>query len=53
MNYRQIGEILGKSEMAVKSLLARARGVLKSILEPYVAHGEGTFPTVERTPSDP
>lgn len=53
MNYRQIGEILGKSEMAVKSLLARARAVLRSILEPYIAHGEGTFPAFDRTPSDP
>lgn len=40
MSYRQIGQILNKSEMAVKSLLARARSALREILEPYEAEGQ-------------
>lgn len=40
MNYKQIGEILQKSEMAVKSLLARARCSLREILEPYIEQGK-------------
>lgn len=40
MNYRQIAEIMNKSEMAVKSLLSRARGVLREILDPYLTTGE-------------
>ncbi|MFO0944550.1 MAG: sigma-70 family RNA polymerase sigma factor [Planctomycetota bacterium] len=40
MNYRQIAEIMNKSEMAVKSLLSRARGVLREILDPYLTNGE-------------
>ena len=36
MNYKQIGDVMEKSEMAVKSLLARARIVLRDILDPYV-----------------
>lgn len=35
MNYKQIAEVLGRSETAVKSLLARARSVLRDILDPY------------------
>lgn len=41
MNYKQISEVLGRSETAVKSLLARARSVLRDILEPYY----GSSPT--------
>ncbi len=40
MSYRDIAAVLGKSEMAVKSLLARARTALKSALEPYLAEGQ-------------
>jgi RNA polymerase sigma-70 factor (ECF subfamily) len=40
MNYRQIAEIMNKSEMAIKSLLARARYALREILEPYIAGGD-------------
>jgi RNA polymerase sigma-70 factor (ECF subfamily) len=36
MSYRQIADIMDKSEAAVKSLLARARVVLRDILEPFV-----------------
>ena len=43
MNYKQIAEVLGRSETAIKSLLARARAVLRDILEPYV----GQSPSVE------
>lgn len=40
MNYRQIGEVMDRSEMAVKSLLARARNTLREMLEPYLATGD-------------
>ena len=40
MNYRQIGEIMNRSEMAIKSLLSRARMALREILEPYLAGGD-------------
>lgn len=40
MNYKQISEIMNKSEMAIKSLLSRARNTLREILEPYLASGE-------------
>lgn len=36
MSYKQIGDVLEKSEMAVKSLLSRARTSLREILEPYL-----------------
>jgi len=40
MSYRDIAGVLGKSEMAVKSLLSRARSALKEVLEPYLKNGE-------------
>jgi RNA polymerase sigma-70 factor (ECF subfamily) len=40
MSYRDIAGVLGKSEMAVKSLLSRARAALKEVLEPYLQNGE-------------
>lgn len=46
MNYKQIGEVMGRSEMAVKSLLARARAVLKTILEPYIDEGRNPSPVL-------
>src|SRR5690606_35423791 len=39
MSYRQIAEIMNKSEMAVKSLLSRARSSLREILDPYLRDG--------------
>jgi RNA polymerase sigma-70 factor (ECF subfamily) len=39
MSYRDIAAVLGKSEMAVKSLLSRARTALKAVLEPYLQDG--------------
>lgn len=42
MSYRQIGDIMNKSEMAVKSLLSRARSALREILDPYLR--DGTLP---------
>lgn len=39
MNYKQIAEVMNKSEMAVKSLLSRARCALRDILEPYLQNG--------------
>lgn len=49
MNYRQVAEVLGRSETAVKSLLARARAVLRDILQGYV---EGSGPMVTLPPDD-
>jgi RNA polymerase sigma-70 factor (ECF subfamily) len=42
MRYSEIAEIMGRSEVAVKSLLARARSVLRERLEPYVQAGKNT-----------
>lgn len=39
MSYRDIAAVLGKSEMAVKSLLSRARCALKEVLEPHLGQG--------------
>jgi len=39
MSYRDIAAVLGKSEMAVKSLLSRARCALKEVLEPHLGKG--------------
>ncbi|MCA9270971.1 MAG: sigma-70 family RNA polymerase sigma factor [Planctomycetales bacterium] len=42
MSYIEIGETMGLSVQAVKSLLSRARGALREVLEPYLR--EGTAP---------
>jgi len=39
MNYADIGEVMGLSPQAVKSLLARARASLRQVLEPYLLQG--------------
>ncbi len=39
LSYVEIGQAMGLSTQAVKSLLSRARGNLKTILEPYVRTG--------------
>lgn len=46
MSYRDIGQVMDLSASAVKSLLSRARGQLRSILEPYLQEGTkpGTTP---------
>lgn len=49
MNYKQIGDVMGRSEMAVKSLLARARAVLRTILEPYIDDAQDSA----RAPGEP
>jgi DNA-directed RNA polymerase specialized sigma24 family protein len=36
LSYREIGDILGCPEKAVKSRLFRARGKLRDLLEPYI-----------------
>ncbi|MFW6124759.1 MAG: RNA polymerase sigma factor [Pirellulales bacterium] len=36
MSYADIGEVMGMSPMAIKSLLSRARSNLREILEPYM-----------------
>jgi RNA polymerase sigma-70 factor, ECF subfamily len=40
LSYAEIGEIMDMTPQAIKSLLSRARGRLKEILEPYLEHGE-------------
>jgi RNA polymerase sigma-70 factor (ECF subfamily) len=35
MSYAEIAQVMGRSEAAVKSLLARARNHLREQLEPY------------------
>lgn len=39
MNYKQIAQIMNRSEMAIKSLLSRARTTLRTYLEPYLEEG--------------
>jgi RNA polymerase sigma-70 factor (ECF subfamily) len=40
MSYADIAEVMGRSEAAVKSLLARARNHLREQLEPYLKTGQ-------------
>ncbi len=40
MSYEEIGESMGLSVPAIKSLLSRARGNLRTILQPYLDTGE-------------
>ena len=40
MSYAEIAEVMGRSEAAVKSLLARARNHLRGQLEPYLKTGQ-------------
>jgi RNA polymerase sigma-70 factor, ECF subfamily len=40
MSYAEIAEVMGRSEAAVKSLLARARTNLREQLEPYLRTGQ-------------
>jgi RNA polymerase sigma-70 factor (ECF subfamily) len=40
MSYADIAEVMGRSEAAVKSLLARARNQLREQLEPYLKTGQ-------------
>jgi RNA polymerase sigma-70 factor (ECF subfamily) len=42
MSYAEIAEVMGRSEAAVKSLLARARTNLREELEPYLRTGQRT-----------
>ena len=46
MGYAEIAVVMGKTEAAVKSLLARARYNLRDLLAPYLSNGQ-------RTPSGP
>jgi RNA polymerase sigma-70 factor (ECF subfamily) len=39
MSYQEIGETMGLSVQAVKSLLMRARVNLKNLLDPYLQQG--------------
>jgi RNA polymerase sigma-70 factor (ECF subfamily) len=38
-SYAEIGEVMGMSPEAVKSLLSRARTRLREVLEPYLERG--------------
>ncbi|MEM6330222.1 MAG: sigma-70 family RNA polymerase sigma factor [Planctomycetota bacterium] len=40
LSYAEIGEVLGMTPQAVKSLLSRARGKLREALAPYLEHGQ-------------
>jgi RNA polymerase sigma-70 factor, ECF subfamily len=40
MSYAEIGDIMGRSPAAIKSLLARARNQLREQLEPYLVTGQ-------------
>src|SRR4029450_306649 len=40
MSYSEIAEVMGRSEAAVKSLLARARTHLRERVEPYLKTGQ-------------
>lgn len=40
MSYGEIAEVMGRSEAAIKSLLARARNQLREQLEPYLRTGQ-------------
>jgi len=40
MSYADIAEVMELSPQAIKSLLSRARGNLRGLLEPYLAEGE-------------
>lgn len=48
MSYEDIGQTLGLTPPAVKSLLARARSNLREILEPYLSRGQAP-PIAEST----
>ncbi len=54
MSYQEIGETMGLTVQAVKSLLMRARVNLKNLLEPYMQEGlvPGTEPNAEDTNDD-
>jgi RNA polymerase sigma-70 factor, ECF subfamily len=43
MSYAEIGEVMSRSPVAIKSLLARARNELRERLGPYLAAGERGF----------
>jgi RNA polymerase sigma-70 factor (ECF subfamily) len=40
MSYAEIAEVMGRTEAAIKSLLARARTNLRERLEPYLRTGQ-------------
>lgn len=40
LSYIEIGEIMGLSTSAIKSLLARARSNLRDVLQPYLENGQ-------------
>jgi RNA polymerase sigma-70 factor (ECF subfamily) len=49
MSYQEIGDTMGLSVQAVKSLLMRARVNLKNLLDPYIQQGTPPSPS---SPSD-
>lgn len=47
MGYAEIAEVMGLSTKAVKSLLSRARGRLREVLQPYIEMDGGGTPPLE------
>ena len=53
LSYEEIGETMGLSVQAVKSLMSRAREKLRQLLEPYVEQGVlGSVGQIENDASD-
>ncbi len=53
MSYAEIAEAMGQSVQAVKSLLSRARGNLRDVLEPYFDEGYASQAEDETAEADP
>jgi RNA polymerase sigma-70 factor (ECF subfamily) len=51
MGYAEIADVMGLSEKAVKSLLSRARGRLREVLQPYI-YMDGEPPPVHDNGED-
>jgi RNA polymerase sigma-70 factor (ECF subfamily) len=52
MSYADIGEAMEMTPQAVKSLLSRARVNLRSVLEPYLAHGGRPASVAQEPPAE-
>jgi RNA polymerase sigma-70 factor (ECF subfamily) len=53
LSYAEIAEAMGQSVQAVKSLLSRARGNLREVLEPYFDEERPQEPQEEAPEDDP
>jgi RNA polymerase sigma-70 factor (ECF subfamily) len=52
MSYEDIAETMQMTPQAIKSLLSRARGNLRSVLEPYLERGERKTPKENQEKGD-